>query len=294
MSRISQGPVDLSVVIVSFRARESLRVTLASVFASQTQYSYEVLVVDNDSGDGSAEMVEREFPLAAVIRNSNNGFSRANNVALQKARGRLVLILNPDTELAGDVLETCIQYLDGHPDIGALSCKIVRADGSLDKASRRSFPDPLTSFYRLSGLALLFPKSRRFAKYNLTFLPDDQATNVDSISGCFMLIPKRILREVGLFDESFFMYGDDLDLCFRIKNAGYRIYYYPATTTIHYRGQSSKKTPFACLWHFHHAMWIFYKKHYANQHTLLFNWLVRLGIGTRCSMLLLVNSLRRF
>lgn len=284
---------DLSVVIVNFRTKDNLRVTLTSVFASATEYSYEVFVVDNDSGDGSAEMVEQEFPAAHLFRNINNGFSKANNLALRHVIGRFVLILNPDTRLENDVIQACIDYLSAHPDIGALSCKVMLGDGTLDKASRRRFPDPLNAFYRFSGLALLFPKSKKLASYNLTFLPDDQPTDVDAISGCFMLVPRHIFDEVGVFDEGFFMYGEDLDLCLRIKRAGYRIYYYPAVAITHYKRQSSRKAPLASLRHFHNAMWTFYRKHYADQHTLLFNWLVRAGITTRFGMLWVVNALKR-
>ena len=283
--------LDLSVVIVNFRAKDNLRITLASVFASKTKYSYEVFVVDNDSGDGSVEMIEREFSSVKLVRNINNGFSKGNNAALRQVSGRLVLILNPDTRLNPDVLQKCVTYLDEQPDIGALTCKVVRSDGSFDKASRRSFPDPRTSFYRLSGLAMLFPRSRRFAAYNLTFLPEDLGADVDSISGCFMLMPRQVLEQVGLFDEEFFMYGEDLDLCLRIKRAGYRVYYYPATTVVHYKGQSSKRRPLTCLWHFHNAMWIFYKKHYADQHVLLFDWVVYLGIKARLAIMLVKSVL---
>jgi len=284
---------DLSVVIVNFCTKDNLRVTLTSVFASNTAYSYEVFVVDNGSGDGSAEMVEKEFPAVNLIRNVNNGFSKANNIALQQVAGDFVLILNPDTKLGVDVLQSCIDYLKANLDTGALSCRVLMPDGTLDKASRRNFPDPLNAFYRFSGLARIFPSSRRFGSYNLTFLPEDQATDVDAISGCFMLIPRHVLNEVGLFDERFFMYGEDLDLCLRIKRAGYRIYYYPAVAITHYKRQSSRKTPLTSLWHFHDAMWIFYKKHYADQHTQLFNWLVRAGIATRFGMLWVFNLFKR-
>ena len=284
---------DLSVVIVNFRTRENLRITLSSVFGSETKYSYEVFVVDNDSRDGSAEMVEREFPTVKLIRSANNGFSKANNKALRQASGRTLLILNPDTKLSSDVIQSCVDYLSFHPDIGALSCKVLLGNGTLDKASRRRFPSPLNAFYRFSGLALLFPKSEKLATYNLTFLPDDQATDVDAISGCFMLIPRRVLDEVGHFDERFFMYGEDLDLCLRINRAGYRIYYYPAVAITHYKRQSSKKAPLKSLWYFHDAMWMFYRKHYADRHTMLFNFLVRTGIAARFGTLCIINAVRR-
>jgi GT2 family glycosyltransferase len=292
MNMDTQLNVDVSIVIVAFRAKESLRTTLASVFASNTAYSYEVFVVDNDSGDGSADMVEFEFPAVKLIRNPNNGFSGGNNVAIRLASGRLVLVLNPDTELSTDVLDKCSRYLDDHPDIGALGCKVVKPDGRLEKGARRSFPNPLTSFYRLSGLALLFPNSRKLAAYNLTFLPDDQETDVDAISGSFMFIPKRVFDKIGLFDEAFFMYGEDLDLCFRIKSAGYRVHYYPAVTTIHYGGQSSKTVPRIALWHFHNAMWIFFKKHYANKHGHIFRWFIFACIRLRWSLLFLFKSFK--
>ena len=280
--QLPNDKLDLSIVILNFRAKDKLRVALTSVFASQTKYSYEVFVVDNDSQDGSAEMVESEFPNVKLIRNPNNGFSKGNNVAIRQAAGRLILTLNPDTKLEPSVLEECINYLDAHTDIGALGCKLIKADGTLDKACRRSFPDPLNSFFRLSGLALLFPKSKTLAAYNLSYLSEDQETDVDSLTGAFMLMPKKVLDEVGLFDEEFFMYGEDLDLCYRIKQAGYRVFYYPKVITHHYKGQSSKKTPRIALLNFHRAMWIFYHKHYSEYNFFLFNWLVFAGIWLRC------------
>jgi GT2 family glycosyltransferase len=230
-------------------------------------------------------MVEREFPGVKVIRNPNSGFSKGNNIGLRDARGRVVLVLNPDTNLSPDVLEKCICYMDERPEVGALGCKVLKPDGSLEKGSRRSFPDPLTSFYRLSGLAALFPNSKRFGAYNLTYLSPDQETEVDAISGCFMLMAKAVLDEVGLFDEAFFMYGEDLDLCFRIKAAGHHIYYYPAVSIVHYGGQSTKNAPMRALWHFHKAMWIFYKKHYANKQIFIFNWIVAVGIWLRWAVM---------
>lgn len=277
---------DLSIVIVAFRSYDKLNTTLAAVFASRTSYSYEVIVVDNGSGDGTAERIEKDFPAAAypnlrLIRNANNGFSKGNNFGIRESRGEYVLVLNPDTAVSADTIQICMDHIRRDSEIGALGCKLVKEDRQLDPACRRSFPNPAAAFYRLSGLQKLFPRSAKFAAYNLSYLPEDEIADVDAISGAFMLMPRAVLDQVGMFDEEYFMYGEDLDLCWKIKHAGYRVVYYPATTTIHYKGQSSRKAPYITLYHFHEAMAIFYRKHYAADHGRLMNWLVYAGIWLR-------------
>lgn len=282
--------MDLSIVILSFRNVSKLRTTLESVFKSVTSFKYEVIVVDNDSGDGCAEMVEQEFPQAKLIRNQNNGFAKGNNLGAAQASGKYVLFLNPDTAVEPNVLDECVKRIQTDPKIGMLGCKLVKADGELDLAARRSFPDPVNSFYRFSGLAKAFPK--KFGKYNLLNIDDSKEQEVDSLSGAFMMTSREIIDEVGGWDEDFFMYGEDIEFCCRVKEAGYKVLYFPKVTTIHFKGQSSGKTPYIALYHFHNSMWIFYKKHYLHKYPFFINWIVYLGIWARFYALLLINSLR--
>ena len=192
----------LSIVIVAFRSADKLRVTLRSVLASDLgSYTCETFVVDNGSGDGTAEMVEREFPSVHLIRNANSGFSAGNNVAIRRATGDFVLLLNPDTELEPDTLCLCLDRISQDATIGILGCKLIKADGTLDLACRRSFPNPASALLRFSGLASLFPKSKVAATYNLTFLPEDREADVDAVSGAFTLIRASAIAKIGLLDE---------------------------------------------------------------------------------------------
>ncbi len=279
--------IDLSVIVLAYKNKEKLRVTLEAVFKSVTNYSYEVIVVDNDSKDGTAEMVEQEFPNVKLIRNQNNGFAKGNNVGLKEAVGRLVLFLNPDTAVEPDVLEECIKKIESDKQIGFLSCRLVKEDGSLDVAARRTFPNPVNSFARLTHLDKLFPKT--LGSYNMLNVPENQEQEVDSVVGAFMMIRREVIDKIGKWDEDFFMYGEDIEYCYRAKQAGYKNVYYPKVTTVHYKGQSSKKTPYFALYHFHKAMWIFYKKHYVKKYPFFMNWLVYLAIWTRFYVLVAIK-----
>lgn len=279
--------VDLSVIIVTYNVRDLLRACLRSVLASEGNVSYEVIVVDNCSSDGSAPMVRAEFPDVQVIASPVNcGYAYGNNLGLVQASGRYVLLLNPDTELPAKALAEMIAYLDERPWAGAAGPKLVRADGSLDLACRRTFPSPEVSLYRMLGLSRLFPRSRRFARYNLTYLDPDEPTEVDSVVGAFMLIRREALDVVGLLDESYFMYGEDLDLCFRLKQAGWRVLYNPAVVVLHHKGESSRQRRFRTTYEFYRAMYVFYRKHYWSQNNLALNMLVTAGIATRGGVML--------
>lgn len=261
---------DLGIVIVNYNTRDLLRACLRTVYASRGDFTFEVCVVDNGSTDGSGEMVDAEFPQVRRILNPDNrGYPAANNQGLRLLgfpdgadAPRYALLLNPDTELPPDALAKMMAFLDAHPEAGVAGPKLVRQDGSLDLACRRSFPSPEVSFYRFSGLARLFPRSRRFGRYNLTYLDPDQMAEVDAVVGAFMMVRREAIAQVGLLDEGFFMYGEDLDWCYRIKAAGWKVYYNPEVTVLHIKRAASTRNPRAQV-EFWRAMEYFYRKHYA-------------------------------
>lgn len=263
-------PCDLGIVIVNYNTRDLLRACLRTVYASQGDFTFEVCVVDNGSTDGSGEMLEAEFPQVRRILNPDNrGYPAANNQGLRLLgfpdgadAPRFALLLNPDTELPPDALAKMLAFLDAHPEAGVAGPKLVRQDGSLDLACRRSFPSPEVSFYRFSGLARLFPRSRRFGRYNLTYLDPDERAEVDAVVGAFMMLRREAIAQVGLLDEGFFMYGEDLDWCYRIKAAGWKVYYNPEVTVLHIKRAASTRNPRAQV-EFWRAMEYFYRKHYA-------------------------------
>ncbi len=279
----------------------------------QAKFFYEVFVIDNASNDGSPEMVREEFPQVKLIENEKNlGFARANNLAIKDilkigrdstsplipplARGggnggRYILLLNSDVEIFSDTFDKMISYMDNNPTVGISGCKVIKPDGKLDLACRRRFPDPANALFRLTGLSFLFPKSR-FSSYNLTYLPDDEITEVDSVMGAFLLIRREVVQKIGLLDENFFMYGEDLDWCYRAKEAHYKVMYVPITHVVHHKGSSSRKASRLALYEFHHAMQLFYDKHYRLKYNFLVNYLVKIGIWMRYLAKFLQNSLR--
>jgi hypothetical protein len=265
--------IELGVVIVSFNTCALLRSCLQAVFASQGPLSFRVCVVDNASDDGSADMVQAEFPQVHLIRNEENvGYPRANNQGLRAFgfgrdvlatdRPEFGLLLNPDTEVPTNALWDMMAFMRADPTIGMAGPKLVRPDGSLDLACRRSFPSPEVSLYRLSGLSRLFPSSPRFGRYNMTYRDPDLIIEVDSVVGAFMMVRGAAIAQVGLLDEQFFMYGEDLDWAFRFKEAGWRVFYNPAVTVLHVKRAASKHSRRAQI-EFFRAMDIFYRKHYA-------------------------------
>jgi len=268
---------DLGIVIVNYNTRDLLRTCLRSVYASHGDFGYDVCVVDNASSDGSAEMVTSEFPQVHLIANTENlGYPKANNQGLEafgfsdRVGGhaaelpKFALLLNPDTELPPGALAGMITFMAQNPDAGVAGPKLVLPDGSLDKACRRSLPTPDVCFYRITGLARLFPRSRRFGRYNLTYLDPDRVAEVGSVVGAFMLVRGEAIVQAGLMDEQFFMYGEDLDWACRIQAAGWKVYYNPAVTVLHVKRAASRHSPRAQI-EFYRAMDIFYRKHYAAQ-----------------------------
>lgn len=256
---------SLDVVVVSYNTRDLLVQCLGSVYAStwaSAGRGLTVWVVDNGSTDGSVEAVRERFPSArTIVPGDNLGFSRANNLAIRQCASTYLLLLNPDTLVAPNAFNRMAEYLERHPAVGMVSCKLVTGEGGLDLACRRSFPTLWDGFCRASGLSSWFPKSRAFARYNLTYLPEDETHEVDAVNGAFMFVRRPALEGVGLLDESFFMYGEDLDWCYRFKAAGWKVVYHPAAVTVHYKGKSSGPRSEKMIRVFFDANDIFMRKH---------------------------------
>ncbi|HDR04608.1 MAG TPA: glycosyltransferase [Candidatus Marinimicrobia bacterium] len=277
--------IDLSVIIVSYNVKEFLHQTLLSVQKAAKGLNCEIWVVDNASLDGTAAFVEKSFPEVKLIANNENlGFGKANNQALRQASGKYVLFLNPDTIVQDDTFSTMIRFMEANEQIALSGCKILNADGTLQAACRRSIPTPGVAIPKMLGLSRLFPKSKLFGRYNLTYLDPDKSYPVDAVSGSFMFARTSLMQALGGFDEAFFMYGEDLDLCYRVKKAGYEIWYVAETSIIHYKGESSRFAPFDSIVAFYKAMDIFVGKHFSQSYSLIFTILLRLGIALHLSM----------
>jgi GT2 family glycosyltransferase len=273
--------VDVSIVIVHYETPEELSACLRSIAAS-VSVTTEVIVVDNASRGFDPRSVTDVVTAATVIRNpSNVGFARGANVGLRRATGRYLLLLNPDTILAPDSLARMVEFMDEHRDVGLATARLVLSDGRLDLACRRSFPTPLRSFYRITLLSRLLPHSRRFAQYNLTYLDERQETEIDAPCGAFMMVRPEIRSEVGLLDERYFMYGEDLDWSYRIKRAGWKVMYTPITTVTHLKRASSKKSRATAVRAFHDAMRIFYGQWYEARYPRIVSWLTYGAINVR-------------
>lgn len=287
---------SLAIVIVSYNTRDLLRDCLESIMRTPAQCDMRVWVVDNASSDDSVAMVRAEFPTARLIVSSRNGgFAYGNNLALREILTQppdYIMLLNSDTIVPPGTLDHLIAYMGTHPDVGACGPKLVLADGTLDLACRRAFPTPEVAFYRMTGLARLFPRHPRFARYNMTYLDENLETEVDSVVGACMLVRGGVVAEVGLLDESYFMYGEDLDWAFRIKQYGWRIMYVPSAMVHHYKRASSSQRPIQAIRWFYDAMRIFHRKHFAATTPALFNAIIETGITLKEFLSLGSNFLR--
>lgn len=280
----------LSVIIVNYNVKYFLEQCLYSVLKACKNIETEIIVVDNGSTDGSKSFLPPRFPGVNFIWNNGNlGFAAANNYATGIAKGEFVLFLNPDTLLPEECLENCIDFFAVHKDAGALGIKMIDGSGKFLKESKRAFPSPATSLYKLSGLSKLFPRSRIFAKYHLGHLSEDEDHEVDVLAGAFMMIPRKVLSEVGNFDERFFMYGEDVDLSYRIQRAGYRNYYFAGSSIIHFKGESTKRGSMNYVRMFYRAMNLFVKKHYHGSRAGIFIFLIQVGIVVRAGFSAMVN-----
>ena len=271
---------DLSVVIVSYNVRYLLEQCLRSVEAASEGLSVETWVVDNASTDGSYNYLHERFPYVHFIENEENvGFSRANNQAIEKSAGRYVLLLNPDTLVGGDTLRGCVEFMDAHPEAGACGVRMLNPDGSFAPESRRGLPTPFTSFCKMSGLGNLFPLSRTFGRYYMRYLDVEEANQIEVVSGAFCMLRRKALDEVGLLDEDFFMYGEDIDLSYRLLKGGWQNWYQPFPI-LHYKGESTVKSSFRYVHVFYNAMLIFFNKHFGRRYRLL-GLLIRLAVYVR-------------
>ncbi|MCF8257043.1 MAG: glycosyltransferase family 2 protein [Flavobacteriales bacterium] len=279
--------MKLSIVIVNYNVQHFLESCLQSVMVACEGIAAEIFVVDNDSVDGSVAMVQARFPQVELIANKENvGFSRANNQAMRLAAGELILLLNPDTLVEADTFRKVIVFMDSHPDCGGLGIKMVDGKGSFLPESKRSLPTPEVAFYKIFGLSWLFPRSKRFGRYHLTYLNNDETHEIEVLSGAFMLMRKEALDKVGLLDEDFFMYGEDVDLSYRIIKGGWKNYYFPDARIIHYKGESTKKGSLNYVYVFYNAMAIFARKHFSAESARMFSLLINVAIVLRATVAL--------
>ncbi|MBF8247817.1 MAG: putative glycosyltransferase [Bacteroidetes bacterium] len=255
--------LQLSIIIVNYNVRDFLHHALISLRKATKGIRSEIIVVDNASDDGSTEMLRKRFPNVTLIASKQNlGFARANNLALKRARGAFLLLINPDTVVQEDTLRAMLEFFKNTPEAGLAGCKILNPDGTFQLACRRSFPTPWVAFTKIFGLSKLFPRSSWFGKYNLTYLSPEETYEVDAVSGSFMMLLKEVFEKVGGLDEEFFMYGEDLDWCYRIQQSGWKIYYAPLTQIIHYKGESTRRSSLDEIQTFYDAMHRFVKKHF--------------------------------
>jgi O-antigen biosynthesis protein len=285
--------MELSVIIVNYNVKLFLEQCLCSVLKAITGMNAEIFVVDNGSSDNSIGYLQPKFPLVRFIANQENpGFAKGCNTGLKQAKGKYILFLNPDTLVPEDCFQKCISFLDSNTDAGALGIKMQDGKGKFLKESKRSFPDPATSSFKLFGLSLLFPRSKVFSKYHMGHLKENEIHEIDVLAGAFMMIKKEVLDKVGGFDEIFFMYGEDVDLSYRIQKAGYKNYYFPESSIIHFKGESTKKGTLNYVRMFYKAMSIFVRKHYSGSRAGVFNFLIHITIWIRALLTTVANFIR--
>lgn len=293
--------MKLSIVIVNYNVAYFLEQCLKSVEVAVQEMdvpfgakSCEVFVVDNNSIDGSQQMVQQKFPDVILIDNQKNlGFSKANNQAMRIANGEYVLLLNPDTLVESTTFTKVVQFMDENPDAGGLGVQMIDGKGRFLPESKRGLPTPWVAFYKIFGFSKLFPKSQKFGRYHLTYLSKDETHEIEVLSGAFMLMRKEALDKVGLLDEDYFMYGEDIDLSYRIIKGGYKNYYFPDTKIIHYKGESTKKGSVNYVFVFYRAMIIFARKHFNQKHAKAFSFLINFAIYLRASLAILNRFVKR-
>ena len=286
--------MDLSIVIVSWNTRDDLARALTSMAGANCPVETETIVVDNASTDGSAAMVEQKFPWAQVISNGRNlGFAAANNQGLRASRGEFVLLLNPDTVVHPCALSSLVEFMRAHSDAAACGPKLLNADGSLQFSSRR-FPTLATGFFRKVPLGRLLPDNRFNREYLMSDWDHTQPRQVDWVSGAALCLRRRVTEEIGLLDEGYFMYCEDVDWCYRARQAGYAIYYVPQATITHTRGRSSIQRPRRMALAFHQSMLRFYRKHYARGWPVWLRWFPAVGIAARLLVVLVEIQVSRW
>jgi len=280
--------------MVSLNSCGYLRDCLHSL-AENTRASYEVIVTDNGSTDGTQAMLAAEFPYVQLIQNQRNeGYTRPMNQALQRGRGEYLAQLNPDTVVLPGALDELIAFLVAHPEVGICGPKVLNRDRTLQKPCRRGEPRPWAVFSYFSGLAALFPKSRLFGEYLMSYKDEDETHAVAGVSGSCMLIRRAVIDRIGYLDERFFAYQEDADYCFRARQAGWKVYYHPQAKIIHYGGMGgSRVQPFRSIYEWHRSYYLYYRKNLARDYFFLFNWLYYLAMGAKLLLSLGLNFIRR-
>lgn len=287
------GKVDISVVIVNYKVREYIANLLNSIQKAKHDLELEIFVVDNNSEDGSVEFLKTRFPDVRYIENDVNlGFGKANNQAIKLASGTYTLLINPDTLVSEDTLTVMKEHMDSEPHCGAAGCRILNPDGTFAPESRRSVPTIWSSLTRISGLNTLLPDSKTFGQYYLSWMKEDEKTRVPVLSGSFMFWRTEVLKDLGGFDERFFMYGEDIDLCYRIQDTDHHITYVPDTSIIHYKGESSKKGDLRYVRIFNKALYQFFDKHYSTKYSLFFKTFIFGAIWLKAGLSFITGNLR--
>ena len=290
---MKKNRITISVIIVNYNVKEYLAQLLLSLERALQTISHEIIIVDNHSIDGSVQFLkDKNFKVRIIENDENLGFGRANNQALKICKGKYVVLINPDTVVQEDTFSRMIDFFDNTPDASVATCKIIDPAGNFSVDCRHSIPTPSVALWKVLGLSKLFPKSRIFGQYNMTYLNSDQIYSIPAISGSFMMMKKEVLDQVGLFDEQFFMYCEDIDLCHRITQAGFKIYYFPETQIIHYKGESTKKDNLDYVKTFNKSLYQFFQKYYAPKSIFLFRWLVMIGILLRGAFIYVKSFLK--
>ena len=279
LAGVSMGRATLSIIIVNYNAGRLLTECIDSIYKESIATPFDVWVVDNNSQDNCITMIKQYFPRVNVIENRTNiGFAKANNMALSKSKTDYFLLLNPDTVVRDNAIEKVVKFMDRNPEVGIVGCRVLNEDGTLQLACRRSIPTSHVAFFRLSGLSRLFPNSKITAKYNLTYLDPNETNEVDAVSGAFLMIRREVVDNIGMLDERFFMYGEELDWCLRTKKAGWTVMYYPDAEIIHYKGECSKSNSRKATFEFYRSMYLFHKKHFADNYNPIINIIIYAGI----------------
>lgn len=288
-------PTTVSIVIVNWKTPDLLAACLDSIATRDSGHAnFEIFVVDNNSGDGSVEMLKERFPNVLLTENPQNvGFAVACNQVIPEATGRYILLLNPDTTITDNAISAMAEFLEARSEVAAVGPKVLNPDGSLQLACRRSFPSVSAAFFRLSYLSKLFPANEKIARYNLTHADPNQELEVDALSGSCMMVRKEVVDEIGLLDEDIFMFGEDIDWCWRIKENGWKVVYIPSSVIYHVHGASSRLRPIGATINLHKGMEVFYRKHLAKKYWAVFNLLVYTAIWSRAALFILVNLFRR-
>ena len=283
--------LELSICIVTYQARDLLRDCLRSIHETVRSLSFEIIVVDNHSEDGTLAMLKNEFhDVRLLVNDHNTGYTRPNNQAMRESKGRYVLLLNPDTFVKLNAITELFSFLETHPEVGIVGPKVLNRDGTLQKQCRRSEARPWDAFCYFSGLSRLFPRDKRFAGYLMTYLDEDLTHEAEAVSGSCMLIRREVIEQIGYQDEVFFAYQEDTDYCRRARLAGWKVYYDPSAQIIHFAGQGgSGVKPFRSIVEWHRSYYLYYRKHFANDYPILFNAVYYFGMLLKLGLSLFVN-----